>query len=73
MEAFTIETKFIWCSVCKNFTPHFIRLVSLNTDGTASIEQSCSISDPVVLREKKRIPIALYEVIMEDKFKAKAA
>lgn len=72
MEQFTIETKHVWCGVCRNFTPHFIRLVSLNQDGTASIEQSCSISDPVVLREKKRIPIALYQTIMDDKFKTAA-
>lgn len=73
MEAFTIESKFMWCGVCKDFTPHFLRLVSKNQDGTASIECSCSISDPVVLRDKKRIPIAMYETIMSDKFNTKAA
>jgi len=68
METFKIESKFMWCRVCKDFTPHFIRLVSKNQDNTASIECSCSISDPVVLRNKRRIPLVMYEHIMDDKF-----
>lgn len=68
METQTIESKFMWCNKCKTFTLHFIRLVELNQDKTASIECSCSIHDPVVLRDKKRIPIGMYETIMLDKF-----
>lgn len=62
------DIRHMWCGKCNDFTPHFIHLIAL-TGTSADIECSCSIHDPVILRNKKTISAKMYDEIVLDKFK----